>query len=56
MKAKKKPDMVEELKLLKDFMKNLSQWTGKEINSPFDIYHVYMSLDSERFMNLTLPP
>ena len=37
-------------------MKNLSQWTGKSIETSFDMYHIYMTLDSERAMNLTLPP
>ena len=49
------PDVIQKLTELEYFMRNLSQWTGKKINSAFDIYNIYMTLESESSMNLPLP-
>ena len=55
LRAKEKSDVKEELKKLKEFMNNLSKWTGKNIDSALDMYSLYMTLETEKFMNLTLP-
>ena len=45
----------QELKTLGGFMKNLTKWTGKKINNAQDIFLIYTTLETEDFMNLTLP-
>ncbi|XP_033225871.1 venom acid phosphatase Acph-1-like [Belonocnema kinseyi] len=55
LNANEKPDVKEELAKLEDFMENLSKWTGKNITSSIDMYLLYTTLDTEKFMNLTLP-
>lgn len=36
-------------------MTNLTQLTGKNISTPFDMYNLYHILVAESYMNLTLP-
>ena len=36
-------------------MADLSEWTGKSIRSSLDMYLIYMALESENHLNLTLP-
>ncbi|XP_033225864.1 venom acid phosphatase Acph-1-like [Belonocnema kinseyi] len=50
-----KRDTKKELKKFKGFMKDLSKWTGKSIKSSLDMYHIYVTLECEKFMNLKLP-
>ncbi|XP_051168234.1 venom acid phosphatase Acph-1-like isoform X3 [Leptopilina boulardi] len=56
VKAKLSKDVKDELNKLKDFRKNLTNWTGKKIKSALDMYFIYHTLECENFMNLTLPP
>ncbi|XP_051168236.1 venom acid phosphatase Acph-1-like [Leptopilina boulardi] len=56
VKAKLSKDVKDELNKLKDFRKNLTNWTGKKIKSALDMYFIYTTLECENFMNLTLPP
>lgn len=47
--------MRQEIRELKGFMTNLSLWTGKKIRSTLDMYLIYSTLQSENFMNFSLP-
>lgn len=40
---------------LKDMMSKLTELTGKNIETPWDLYYLYHTFVSESFMNLTLP-
>lgn len=56
VKAKVSQNVKEELNKLKDFRKNLTNWTGKLMKTSLDMYFIYTTLECEKFMNLTLPP
>ncbi|KZC12199.1 PREDICTED: venom acid phosphatase Acph-1-like [Dufourea novaeangliae] len=39
----------------KDFMRQLTEWTGKNISTPLDMYYIYHTLMAEYSFGLTLP-
>lgn len=44
-----------ELSKYSSFMKQLTQWSGKNITTPLDMYYLYHTLMAEYSLGLTLP-
>nr|XP_034186973.1 venom acid phosphatase Acph-1-like [Osmia lignaria] len=49
------PEGRKALSKYSDLMKNLTEWSGKNISTPWDMYYLYHTLMAEYSMDLTLP-
>ncbi|KOC59082.1 Venom acid phosphatase Acph-1 [Habropoda laboriosa] len=51
----KSPQGKHELSKYNELMKQLTEWTGKSISTPWDLYYLYHTLMAEYSLGLTLP-
>jgi prostatic aicd phosphatase len=49
------PKVVSKINKFNELKKDLTEWTGKPIANPYDMYLLYHLLIAESFLNYTLP-